>query len=601
MVSAEQLVNFSPTASGGEIVAIRTQRDVSMNVPIDQTLSLGLSLSQAIFSEQGYTDSALQSVQTVLNLGVETLMLDLYWNEYISKWQLCPAPIPANATQQLDYIATVQWQGETYKCQLNATIDSLMNNIINYFKMTNTNMDVSMVQLLVNLKDIRKIKTNSTSSVDIYTGANPLYLSSLLSYLYEAFSSISSFAFTPVDLQAAQLITPDGSFYNQSNEIYPTLSQYLLSEYNRVSIFTSSNQLAGSTSNSAATVSANQYSYNISVSDEAVMFLDPGIIEFRSIDNSTLASLCQELTTPDATSAPYSVLNYSQISLTQHFRFIADDSGNPFDNSTLRKYIRCGYTPILNASTSTYVSSMEADYYNFTSSTRQSPINYTWSVINNFTPEMYWTWAPGQPYTPNDPTGSTNVTQTPDDDNFTTTQVAYSCGLLDYTGISVGNCYVEYPYACQNNINPNIWHIDYTEKANYFNSYLSNSCPPGFGFSIPKLSIEMLSLLAYINSTMPSTVQQNERFIWVDLNDITVSQCFVTGGPYASCPYQETTTYQGLVRMIAPNFTVAVVVLLLIFCERFIRTNPIQLNRKRYWKKALGEFEGEYAYEGVPS
>lgn len=53
--------------------------------------------------------------------------------------------------------------------------------------------------------------------------------------------------------------------------------------------------------------------------------------------------------------------------------------------------------------------------------------------------------------------------------------------------------------------------------------------------------------------------------------------------------------------MIAPSFAVGVVVLVLILIENIFRTNPIQTNRKRYWKKAIQEYYNKNDFEGVPS
>ena len=60
----------------------------------------------------------------------------------------------------------------------------------------------------------------------------------------------------------------------------------------------------------------------------------------------------------------------------------------------------------------------------------------------------------------------------------------------------------------------------------------------------------MLALMSYIE-------RENISYpVWIDMNDITVPDCFVTGGPYATCPYQMTVTRLKLAGLIAPSFIV---------------------------------------------
>ena len=90
---------------------------------------------------------------------------------------------------------------------------------------------------------------------------------------------------------------------------------------------------------------------------------------------------------------------------------------------------------------------------------------------------------------------------------------------------------------------------------------------------------------------MTTVKQENVNYpIWIDLNDITVENCFVSGGPYAQCPYQETVTTDKFVRMIAPSFVVAMVVLVLIFIEKcFVK----------HQSKPIGNDIGKRQYKNI--
>lgn len=72
-------------------VAIRTQRDISKPVPLDQLAVTGTSLT-TMFSNGDYSLNSTSKLRDLLDTGMQAIMLDLYWNEFTSVWQLCPAP-----------------------------------------------------------------------------------------------------------------------------------------------------------------------------------------------------------------------------------------------------------------------------------------------------------------------------------------------------------------------------------------------------------------------------------------------------------------------------------------------------------------------------
>lgn len=608
---------FSAELSEVNDVAIRTQRDISRDIPIDQVSSLGISLNQLIFEKQGFTDEAVNSITTVLSLGVGTLMVDIYWNEFTQRWQLCPAPFSSNSTINLSAVVDVSWNDQVYNCQVNTTISSIFNVVNSFIRTTNTNTDANMINVLVNLKDIRYPDTqfsNLTVDSEKYQAFISPYVNNINTGLLELQEStiaqivtpLGTSLFTPSELanyRMMLLTSKSDSFYNESSLLYPKLDQYLFTQYNRVNTFISSNEMSGNAT----------YSYNFTEVDNSTFFAMQlnDSIDLVTISNTSVLHTCQTLL--DSTDS-YNVSIFNSFSHQLHFRFIVDSNDQVFTNDSIREYVECGFSPILNSSTLAYLNS-STNSTNWDSSTENY---YTlWASINSMLPYSLWAFALGQPYTPdisntgNSTTSddnsngsssvanSTNIEGDTDDDDLSTSQVAFSCGSLSDEGIFVNNCYLSLPFACQNISNPDDWSIDFDNKKTYFDSYLEASCPTGFNFSIPKLSIEMLSLLTYINKT--TTTNGAKYPIWIDLNDITIPQCFVSGGPYASCPYQKTITYQALVRMTAPSAIVAVVVLILIFLEKVIRETPIHLNRKKHWKKVIEKYTNEQPYEGVPS
>lgn len=559
-------------------VAIRTQRDISYQIPIDQDTHYGVSLSRLLFDVDGYVESSLVTARSMLDVGVKILTIDLYWNQFTSKWQLCPAPYPINGTSDVDDIQTVHWQGKKYTCQASLTIDKLMQTVYDFFQSTNTNMNVNYLQILYHLHSFHfeEQSSNSTStSLDkMYYSAKSGYGSVGNSSLSDTVQSLGTHLFTPTDLQSYKNNKNDisgANFYNQSDESFPTLFNFIYTQIKRATVTIIDDGGPGL-----------QDFYNISSGDLDYVFMDKENINVTAVslsDDKTVGD-CLEQVLNQSAITNYEMFN--NISLMSHFRYIFDGDGNlTFNNVTFPAMIQCGYSPILN--------NLE---YHFT----DEPTDDVGTIINAVIPMSFWSWSQ------NGDTGLDNSTAdegpqgsgeplSHEDDR---TQEAYKCVALTSDGWSVANCYQPYPYACQNISSPNDWIVQREEKQ-YFDAHKMGNCPEGYTFGTPSLSIELLAL------TYAAVKDGVEFPIWIDINDITVTNCFVTNGPYAECPYQRTVSTRALAGLLAPSAVVAVFVLSLVFLENIIRNNPIQSNRKRFWKKRLNEYYEKNDYEGVPS
>lgn len=597
-VSVDNWPNLSPQIE----IAQRSQRDVGKYLLIDQVTGMGISLNSLVFDKEGYTLDALNDVSTLLDVGVQTLMINLYWNEFTEKWQLCPAPFPANISSDITTTKELYWDDRTYKCEASLTVDLLVRTINTYFSETNTNIKVNMVQLLFHLKSIRidpPGRNVSSSEIKNYISTfqpTDLHFVALNNAtLNDIVSSFGTSLFTPSDLSSYRSTNyrkgDNVGFYNQTRQSFPTLNTFLLLDYKRVMTTVIANDLVKS-----------QYTYNVTSSDKKSVFLEGSGVY------TTVASLSD----PDVVSQCNELIHYNQdnievfdnVSLKEHFRIVVDDNGTSFTSVTFSDFVRCGFSPILNAS-----------YYNvYNDEEDVSEIDDSLSgIVDNFIPLSFWSWAESQLI---EPDRGLNISDSADSDNdeeeddndydndnylskrdldYKSTHTAFKCVVMDENGWKVSDCYSRQPVACQKADSPNDWHIDVKNKREYFTAYKDDSCPDDYHFAIPLLSIEMLALMDYIE------LENISYPIWIDMNDITVPDCFVTGGPYATCPYQMTVTKLKLVGLIAPSFIVAVVILALILCEKIFRTNPIQSNRKRHWKKTINEYVEKYDYEGVPS
>ncbi|KAG7663081.1 MTC6 [[Candida] subhashii] len=558
-----------PTLSSQIEVAIRSQRDVSRPIPIDQLSNPGLSLSSMLFEQYGYSRNTLTNLETLLQVGSQGLLIDLYWNEFTSKWQLCPAPFPTNTTvnQSVSEIS-ISWNNRTYICDPQLTTENIMNYTNNYIQSTNTNLEVNLLQMLFNLKSISIQPSSKTDAlIEAFTPMDPAFTAIGNSSLNETVASLGSSLFTPIDLDNYRAninhsSTPV-SYYNSSNLLMPSLETVLLTDFRRILVNVVSNELEPSSRK-----------YNITQADRNVIFFNDTMpTSISNTTDETVGESCESL-----------IQGYSTPST--HFRYIMDNTDDPFTLTSIRQYIRCGLSPIFNSS-----------IYQINNQTTSELAE----VFDTFIPYVFWSWSPGEPRSAENATNIVN-------DNTTTTTVsiasastdiitdssdhatAFRCTILTSEGWAVADCYEKYTYACQNSTSPHSWAISTDEKS-YFDIE-SQTCPPGYSFGVPRSNGEMLALM---------NTEDIEYPVWIDLNDLTVEGCFVSGGPYAECPYQRVVTTDKFVRMIAPSFVVAAAILILIFMEKFIREMPVQTNRKRYWRKVLQEYYEKNDYEGVPS
>lgn len=582
-----------PELSQNQDDALRTQRDVADDIPLDQLSYFGASLNQLIFDPLGYNSAALSLVLSLLEVKVGALLLDLYWNEFTQTWQLCPAPFPNNLTTYLTDTVEVSWNGQTYRCEPGLSPTDLMATIALYLRSSNTNLDVNIVLVLLNLKSIfyeplvaqTNLTSNATSTLTSsvpsgYESYNDAYLLVGNSSLAQSVSRLGSFLFTPQELETFAASGASGNYSDYYSSQYPTLYNFLFNLFKRTMVYVLSNDLNQS-----------QTGYNITEADTAAIFFpnyenfDP---TFVSSTETSILDLCSS-----RKSSGYNTSVYTNEVARSHFRTVFDDRKFPFTNSSLHQWAECGYSPILNA---TY-----SEYAQFLTIKANDTLREVGAVINNYIPNQYWSWAENQPDSllENSTTSQSpqNISKRESTDVFQSlsdSQFAYKCVAITTEGWTVKNCYDKYRVACQNKTNPFDWTI-LSSLAPYFDLINDNRCPTNFTFSLPQLSVEQMALITFLNSKNILTP------VWIDLNDITISGCFVSGGPYAECPYKKIVTTLNLIRRIAPSIVMAFVIVLLIFYERFLMVVPVHTNRKRHWKRVINQYNKENEYEGVPS
>ncbi|KAL6943231.1 hypothetical protein ACO0RG_002221 [Hanseniaspora osmophila] len=194
---------------------------------------------------------------------------------------------------------------------------------------------------------------------------------------------------------------------------------------------------------------------------------------------------------------------------------------------------------------------------------------------------------------------------------------SFACASLqyDYTTNSsyweVNDCYQKLPILCHNAVS-NEWYIPTMQKAQFFsitsdNDQVSSNygCPEGYLFNLPTTPLA-ISELNYAFSKQYEEDQKNFYFkkgtnnsIWIDLNSVSASNCWVVGGSHAICPYAKYVTSRNFVKMVLPLACCIGALLLMVIMLKF-RKLPIQNNRRR-WKRIVKESEKNAAADGVPS
>lgn len=104
--SLTQSLAYDATMDEGEIFtkqnivsALRSQRDLAINVSINRIQWPAINLSSSFFGNN-YTDSRLEGLSSVMSAGYRRLVLDLYWRSDLGNWQLCPEIIPDTTSMQ---------------------------------------------------------------------------------------------------------------------------------------------------------------------------------------------------------------------------------------------------------------------------------------------------------------------------------------------------------------------------------------------------------------------------------------------------------------------------------------------------------------------
>jgi hypothetical protein len=520
-----------------KVLAFRSQRDVSANVTIDQVSSIGVGLSNVIFEPYGYTLDSLEYVSLLMEAQVQNLVVDLYWNDGLRKFQLCPVPFNNNVAEfESKPIVNLT---EGISCQVNMTVNDLLQTVEHFVYQTNTNLAANVITLIFNLfpindgSDSHRIQYNES-----LLGSSNDTLSRMLS------NHLGSELYTPAELTSSR---ESNQAYNAStNETdstygFPRLFPFLFDKQKRVVPIIWQNYIPSNSS---------WYEYRDTDTDTTILFTEDSLsAHFLPVSET------------------YALEGDYTDRVKQSWRFAYDDNDDRFDDVAIQNLIDYGYSPILNHT---------LDYLS------EIPTLFNYSL---------WSWAPLQPY--NISTARAISDAESGDSDQALSQEAYQCASVDRDGVwRVTNCYLGLPTICRHATDEFRWILN-MNNGSYFDA-ADDGCADGWIFTVPKTAIQQQSLTNYLNAIDIG----NSEGAWIDMNSIAITDCWVTGGPYTSCPYQKLTARGNLIKMMTPPVLIC---LLIMVCIATLRLKPVPVHdNRKHWKKLIHQF-AENEKEGVPS
>ncbi|CAN6600643.1 maintenance of telomere capping protein 6 [Trichomonascus vanleenenianus] len=518
--------------------AIRTERDVSYNVSIDQNSYFGIRLQPTIFHQSGYTDLGLDALSEALELGYTLYHLDVYWSEANSSWQLCPGKLPSGGGAAGQTVQVKDGDGDEFKCQTNVTIASVLERIAVYISQTDNNLAVSSLLLELDL--------HSLNGTDQKKGGTPKYqLSDLIRGIF------GNKLYTPSNLAYDR---QHGETYDDNGESadgFPTSHYFLLEIQKRILVSARNVSLAATAS------------YNVT-NDTDAMF----IVSSTQNDTPYFGNHSYELHyTNSSYDACKQLLNSSggyleeiESRALQSWRTLYDVPDMPFNSDNLDDFVRCGYTPVLN-----------------------TPLESLSELVPTVDQAM-WSWAPQEPSTVRNSSTSTN-----------NGPVAYKCALLYEDGWRVGNCYEKYRPLCRVGEKAYEWKLG-DKPATYFDA--DEACIDNTTFSVPRTTLQNTAAIKLVQGLSALNDTDFDFPVWIDMNSISVDDCWVTGGPYAQCSYRISFYNRNKVAQIAVGGAVIVVLLGIIL---LLRMDKVPLRRARFRWKRLSNKPSSEEYEGVPA
>lgn len=615
-------------------IALLSQRDLALAIPINYVTQPAVSLTEACFSRGVYEDSAARRcLSNLLAVGFKRLIVDLYWDVGRALWSLCPVEIPESAssdddatmgivssTSDADFSSVMMSTGSlqprqatalstsaltsptpsssstssvlasgvsasptgqgtgsgivqtgSYRCSSSLNVSSISSLVADYLDDTGDTINASLIYLIFN---IHAAASNSTSSVTASAPAASQLPTANTTLSNVLSADLASYLYTPTQLREDRANLNDSWFgYDTSADtgLKPALP-YL----------------------QAATVDG--------VESTESGWPSEGVLEFGPDHLRLLASFGRV----DAQMADYDTQSDNSILFPegtfeslQNLAF--SDSGNVtngcfFDNDVnyltgstnsswaLSSTFPMTLTQSLN-STSPYISNMTA--------CGVSPLlNQSLSDTADVSYEPYqtvsygsiWSWADSEPRNITNNVGNASYLRC-------ATMRASTHGRWVLT-----DCTEQHHAACRaGGDKPFDWRIS-DSKESYTDT--DSICPDGSSFDAPRTALENRYLFAALQTRAneDSGDFDGDASVWVNFNSLDVTDCWVVGVSQ-TCPYNLAAN-QDENRLVVIPTVAAVIVFVCTVLTLFVKCAG---NRQSSRKSRRRTMQEGWEYEGVPS
>ncbi|KAK9462360.1 uncharacterized protein V1516DRAFT_670058 [Lipomyces oligophaga] len=609
-----------PDITAIESNGIRSQRDLTLNVSMDGIVSPAINLNTVLLEPLNYTYNVFSELSNLADRGIQRFFLNLYWNQLLEAFQLCPFEYSAEIQDASN--AVFRANNRTYACNLTLSFAEFLGDIVRdqWIEPTDNNLEAQVIIITLHLLPARSGELIShsdfeSSSVSLTSSSSISGLevsSKINSAIYALTSrttatagtvstvihddsqttSISTLSASSLQPQHTDSVTQVNKQESLSKQISIVLSNYVYTrqqlDLDRDTPHITWNSTGSSSKGwpllenmifhgfyrivfSFGNIELDSDIYN-TAKDVQVIFPASDIpwAGKTTVTYSTAFSASQKtsLLSPVCKIQTGSGLVHvasSGANVAPSFLLAADTSDNRFSASVLTQYMKCGFNPVLNATLS------NAD-----------PETLALDIVDYLHTNLVvgrWAWSTNEPI---------QISST-DETHGSVSGVLYRCASLSSSGFTVSNCYDKFYVACRVSKRPYSWVLS-QKKSNYFSA--SSACSGNSLLSIPRTPLQ--------NSVLQSIRSQavGSASIWVDLNSLSVPNCWVTGGPGATCTYESSDTRESR-EIVIPTVAaiIVAVILALMLCSRLLGTR--RLKNRSIRRRAIKKFD-DAEYDGVP-
>ncbi|WEW57191.1 Maintenance of telomere capping protein 6 [Emydomyces testavorans] len=617
-----------------------SQRDVSLDVPINFLTQPAVSLSAACFGAKVYDEEAAKRcVSNLLSVGYRRLHVDLYWSTERRQWSICPVTIPAHAIEAVVHptssLSSVP--RATLSKRLMSTLKSLRCLALNAKQQINSRpVRENLHNLCFRQPAISPSTEPHGASIvgrtDIPTRKGPF---GTVLYQLGPYSCSAS-----VDITGLMRVVAD-YFRSTENTLNAHLTYLIFNVHAASSLGTAEGRERAPTEDQLSSPSE---SLSAAVQNTLGTYLySPAELESdrRDLNKSwySVAPSMRPVTgyftihgnansyqeTPDGwptegyvelSKARRLLLGWGTIDPQMKAYNLSEDSHVVFSTESISAFVavtkdrnntiknECFYSSNTTdvGHVRTWVSDEIPDANSLAQLSRSaeqmvscgvSPfVNHTLLNVTadqdiepyrNVSLSSIWSWVNGEPQ---------NSTKGAISDG-------YRCSVMDLSLSGrwrATNCTDRLYAACRIGNSPFEWTLS-NESVAY--TLAGGTCPRNSTFAVPRTALENTYLYKFLLKEAkrvvdPSSEGTENRNIWIDFNSFDVPTCWVSGGPKAQCPYEIDESAIERRNILVPSIA-AIIILIITALTLFVKCNANRRNSRR--RRVIEGWE----YEGVPS